>query len=99
MAQLAKANPEAYGEYSVGEPYPILVRQSCDLCFGHRTAWEWACEFKLCRLFHDNGKPNDDIFKHILSPYQHRLVNEITRMDRGLHHAAPDIGVLAVSLQ
>jgi hypothetical protein len=31
--------------------------------------WSWAIEVKLLRLLGDNGKPNDNILMHILSPY------------------------------
>lgn len=38
--------------------------QRCDLC-----TEEWAIEVKMLRLFGDDGKPNDDMLTHILSPY------------------------------
>ena len=49
-------------------PYPI-GRQKCDLCIGTHPAWEWNVEFKMLRLMGDNGKPNDNMLMHILSPY------------------------------
>jgi hypothetical protein len=54
-------------------PYPSSPRSKCDLCLGHAPDWEWAVEFKMLRLMGDNGKPNDNILMHILSPYpKHR---------------------------
>jgi hypothetical protein len=44
-------------------------RQKCDLCFGTSPSWEWAIEIKMLRLMGDNGKPNDNMLMHILSPY------------------------------
>jgi hypothetical protein len=49
-------------------PYPI-GRQKCDLCIGVPPSWEWAVEIKMLRLMGDNGKPNDNMLRHILSPY------------------------------
>jgi hypothetical protein len=50
-------------------PYPKSLRQKCD--------WKWTTpseevffiEAKMMRLMGDNGKPNDNILTHILSPY------------------------------
>lgn len=44
-------------------------RQKCDLCIGVSPSWEWAIEIKMLRLMGDNGKPNDNMLMHILSPY------------------------------
>jgi hypothetical protein len=44
-------------------------RQKCDLCIGVAPRWEWAVEVKMLRLMGDNGKPNDNMLMHILSPY------------------------------
>jgi hypothetical protein len=71
MAELASLNPE-YEDHSVGVPYPSLPRQKCDLCLGSQ-ARSWAIEAKMLRLLGDNGKLNDNMLMHILSPYpQHR---------------------------
>ena len=35
-----------------------------------RSAGEWAIEVKMLRLMGDNGKPNDNMLMHILSPYE-----------------------------
>jgi len=51
-------------------PYPGTPRNKCDLCIGVGPDWDWAVEIKMLRLMGDNGKPNDNILMHILSPYQ-----------------------------
>ena len=54
-------------------PYPDSTRNKCDLCIGVGPDWDWAVEIKMLRLMGDNGKPNDNILMHILSPYpEHR---------------------------
>ncbi|MGQ9834189.1 MAG: hypothetical protein ACUVRJ_10415 [Candidatus Villigracilaceae bacterium] len=54
-------------------PYPGFPRQKCDFCIGNTSPWEWAIEVKMLRFLGDNGKPNDNILMHILSPYpQHK---------------------------
>jgi hypothetical protein len=58
-----------YTQFSLGVPYADGSRQSCDLCLGTHPAWEWAIEVKMLRIMGDNGKPNDNILMHILSPY------------------------------
>ncbi len=53
-------------------PYPGSAKQRCD---AHVTTpqGELFIEGKLLRLKGDNGKPNDNMLMHILSPYpQHR---------------------------
>jgi hypothetical protein len=52
----------------IGVPYP-KGRQKCDLCIGEAGSWDWAVEVKMLRLMGDNGKPNDNMLMHILSPY------------------------------
>jgi len=60
-------------QISTGVPYPEMPRQKCDVCLGVKPSWEWAVEVKLLSFFGDNGKLNDNILMHILSPYpQHR---------------------------
>jgi len=54
-------------------PYPESPRQKCDFCIGNASSWEWAIEVKMLRFLGDNGKLNDNILMHILSPYlEHR---------------------------
>lgn len=66
--------PDRYrGRIALGVPYPELPRQKCDLCIGQSGAWDWAIEIKMLRFLGDNGKLNDNILMHILSPYpEHR---------------------------
>ena len=48
--------------------FPSHPRNKCDLCIvppGRKL----FVEIKMMRLFGDNGKPNDNIVMHILSPY------------------------------
>lgn len=62
--------PERYRErLHTSVPYPGASRQKCDLCVGSVPQWEWAVEVKMLRLMGDNGKPNDNMLMHILSPY------------------------------
>jgi len=52
--------------------YPSNPRTKCDLFIRSGTASLYI-EVKMMRLLGDNGKPNDNILMHILSPYpQHR---------------------------
>jgi len=66
--------PQLYeGSVSIGVPYPESPRQKCDLCVGDPSEWKWAIEIKMLRFLGDNGKLNDNILMHILSPYpEHR---------------------------
>jgi len=53
-------------------PYPAIPRAACDVVVqdGDET---WAIEVKMLRMMGDNGKPNDNMLMHILSPYpKHR---------------------------
>lgn len=73
FSDLASMFRDVYADHSLGVPYGDGSRQSCDLCLGHAPSWAWAIEVKMLRLMGDNGKPNDNILMHILSPYpQHR---------------------------
>jgi hypothetical protein len=61
------------GRVSTSVPYPDITRQKCDLCVGAAPNWDWAIEVKMLRMLGDNGKLNDNILMHILSPYpEHR---------------------------
>lgn len=52
-------------------PYPAIARQRCDLVIDDPPGW--AIEVKMLRLHGDNGKPNDNMLLHLLSPYpKHR---------------------------
>jgi hypothetical protein len=73
MGCLAASKPDEYGQFSLGVRYSDGSRQACDLCLGQGPEWQWAVEVKMLRLMGDNGKPNDNILMHILSPYpEHR---------------------------
>jgi hypothetical protein len=68
--QMERLAPAAYGErLAYGVPYPEAPRQKCDLCIGSPSDWEWAVEIKMLRILGDNGKANDNILMHLLSPY------------------------------
>jgi hypothetical protein len=69
MTELAALSPERYANYTTGVRYPGPGRvRRCDLVVG-----QWAVEIKMLRIMGDNGKPNDNMLMHILSPYeQHR---------------------------
>ena len=69
VSELLQLSAARYQErLYVGVPYPV-GRQKCDLCIGVSPNWEWAAEIKMLRLMGDNGKPNDNMLMHILSPY------------------------------
>jgi hypothetical protein len=59
----------AYAASTFDVPYPNTSRQRCDWCLGSPPSWDWAIEAKMLRLFGDNGKLNDNMLMHILSPY------------------------------
>lgn len=53
--------------------YPNAPQDKCDFCIGVGPDWDWAVEIKMLRLMGDNGKLNENILMHILSPYpEHR---------------------------
>jgi hypothetical protein len=58
MAHLADTDPQRYDTYRLGVPY-----------LGAPGSWAWAVEVKMLRLMGDNGKLNDNMVMHILSPY------------------------------
>lgn len=69
VRDLPVLRPERYAsKLHIGVAYPV-GRQKCDLCIGSSPPWEWAAEVKMLRLMGDNGKPNDNMLMHILSPY------------------------------
>ena len=68
-SELIELDPVRYAQrLKLGVPYPG-GRQKCDLCIGTSPEWEWVVEIKMLRLMGDNGKPNDNMLMHILSPY------------------------------
>lgn len=71
--ELHNRQPRCYSGYELNVPYAHPPRQRCDVCIGVAPQWEWCVEIKLFRLLGDNGKLNDNMLMHILSPYeQHR---------------------------
>ncbi len=72
LTELRQWKPTVYGSAKTNIPYPNAIRQRCDLAFDS-AGGTWYVEAKMMRLMGDNGKPNDNILTHILSPYpQHR---------------------------
>ena len=63
------AHDPAYAPHAFGVSYPSATRQRCDWCLGSPPSWDWAIEAKMLRMFGDNGKLNDNMLMHILSPY------------------------------
>jgi hypothetical protein len=62
------------------------------VCLGGPAPWEWAIEVKMLRFMGDNGKLNDNIVMHILSPYpEHRsALTDCTKLvtsQLGVHKA------------
>ena len=69
MQELAASEPERYHDCNLGVTYPGDSRSKCDICIGDGEYWLWAIECKMLRMLGDNGKPNDNMLNHILSPY------------------------------
>ena len=70
MQALAAEPRSSYaGKYVESVSYPGDSRSKCDLCLGHEEPFEWAIELKMARMLGDNGKPNDNLVMHLLSPY------------------------------
>jgi len=69
LDQMASEHPDRYSGHALGVPYGLGSRQKCDLCLGPPAPWDWAIEVKMFRPMGDNGKPNDNILMHIISPY------------------------------
>src|SRR4051794_41066207 len=68
MTELGALHPERYGDFELGVRYPTDTRKRCDLVL-RSGGQPLAVEFKLLRLRGDNGKPNDNMVMHIVSPY------------------------------
>ncbi len=72
VRKLATLRSSKYSRAQIGVPYPSMKRQKCDLLVG-LDGEDWYVEIKMMRLMGDNGKPNDNILTHLLSPYpEHR---------------------------
>jgi hypothetical protein len=68
IAQLQTHSAGKYGDARLNVSFPNFPRQRCDIVVGS-GAEGWAIEAKLLRILGDNGKPNDNMLMHILSPY------------------------------
>jgi hypothetical protein len=68
-SKLAELDPIAYDKIETHIPYPTTPRQKCDWCWTPTSEERVYIEAKMMRLMGDNGKPNDNILTHILSPY------------------------------
>lgn len=72
VAEAQARDPQWYTRTAFNVPYPAGPRQRCDVVFATPEG-ELFVEGKLLRLLGDNGKPNDHMLMHILSPYpEHR---------------------------
>jgi hypothetical protein len=60
---------EKFRPFQTNVSYASDSRQRCDLCLGSEDNRLFAVEFKMLRIMGDNGKPNDAMLTHILSPY------------------------------
>jgi hypothetical protein len=92
IANLGDTDPQRYASYRLGVPYADGTRQACDVCLDGPEPWEWAIEVKMLRLMGDNGKLNDNMVMHILSPYgAHRSAltdcTKLTASQLGTHKA------------
>jgi hypothetical protein len=73
LNELSPIKSEIYEGHQLGVPYPQNPGRKCDLCLGRPPDWAWVIEAKMLRLYGDNGKLNDNMLMHILSPYpEHR---------------------------
>lgn len=72
VEEMQAAQPERYPAVMFDIPYPDKPRQKCDLVLGEQPGRLYV-EAKLLRILGDNGKLNDNMLMHVLSPYpQHR---------------------------
>jgi len=60
--------------------YPAALRSRCD--FVTPSPNPWAIEVKMLRMLGDNGALNDNMLKHILSPYpaHHSAVTDCEKL-------------------
>lgn len=72
VREVQSAHSEVYLNVVNSVPYPNAPRQRCDLKLVTSDGTLYL-EGKPLRLKGDNGKPNDNMLMHVLSPYpQHR---------------------------
>lgn len=74
---------EQYG-FQKQVPYANSPRSKADLVLIHGSVPAAVIEAKLFRMLGDNGKPNDNMLMHILSPYAaHRsAVTDVAKLAR-----------------
>ena len=70
LKQMAEQDAPSYADHLCAVSYIDTPRKKCDVAIGVSPNWEWCIEIKLLRLLGDNGKPNDNMLMHILSPYE-----------------------------
>jgi hypothetical protein len=68
LEEAKRADPTWLKELAYSVPYPAHPKQKCDARVTTAEG-ELFLEGKLLRLKGDNGKPNDNMLMHILSPY------------------------------
>jgi hypothetical protein len=96
MRHLATVATERYaGCHALEQPYPNSARSKVDICFGTAPDWLLSIEVKMLRIMGDNGKPNDNILMHILSPYPaHR--SALTDADKLARSSLPGIKAIVI---
>jgi hypothetical protein len=88
IADIQATKPDSYiGAAHLAIPYG-RSRDKCDICLGEPPDWEWAIEVKMIRMLGDNGKPNDNLIAHILSPYpsQRSALTDCTKLVQSQLH-------------
>jgi hypothetical protein len=86
LDELRASKPSLYSMATTNVPYPKPSRQKCDLVLGDDDG-KWFVEVKMMRLMGDNGKENDNIITHILSPYPTKAEN----FDTGINNSGLNI--------
>jgi hypothetical protein len=89
FGETQRSHPDIYIGLTTSVPYPDNSRQRCDVKLV-TTEDTLFIEGKLLRLKGDNGKPNDNMLMHILSPYpQHRsaLTDCVKLSKSGIAHS------------
>lgn len=67
-SEMRAVHPDRYSDLDLDVAYPERSRKRCDLATG-KGVQRIFVEVKMLRLFGDNGKLNDNMLMHILSPY------------------------------
>lgn len=60
---------DKYPSFVTQVRYPGESRMACNIGLDATEPLGWAIEVKMLRLLGDNGKPNDNMLMHVLSPY------------------------------